>query len=456
LLSLLQKNKFTLLSLFIVTVTAVFSTGFLHPDEHFQILELLKIKLEGKIIDPTIFNWDYHLRIRSWLQPFIYYTLLFPVKFLDGFQMALLIRLFNGLFGLYALLEFIRLIAPRKEHYPILLLTLLTWFVPLLMVRTNSESLSTSLFLLGFSFYEKKRKPFSMIFLSLSFLVRYQMALVICPLILLDLLRKKICPFTLIKMSLCFILMVSFGSLVDYWGYGVWSLTPYNYFFENLIQDKASSFGVSPFYYYLYKPLIKGVPPLSLLVFACGGIFIWKRRTDSLSIALLCFFIVHSLIPHKEVRFLNFIYVVMAVYSATWLITAKKKKLISLFIILNFIIMMKTSLFPAHSRIGLYQHVAETRDVRLFTPAGYPPFRFTMPFYMNREIETKALDPKTKRLERKVLSSTFEQYMRFKAQENCKLEYAQYPAWIKRFNFFNWLKRSSFHAIWSCQAYKPK
>jgi hypothetical protein len=146
----------------------------------------------------------------------------------------------------------------------------------------------------------------------------------------------------------------------------------------------------------------------------------------------------------------------MAVYSATWLITAKKKKLISLFIILNFIIMMKTSLFPAHSRIGLYQHVAETRDVRLFTPAGYPPFRFTMPFYMNREIETKALDPKTKRLERKVLSSTFEQYMRFKAQENCKLEYAQYPAWIKRFNFFNWLKRSSFHAIWSCQAYKPK
>ncbi len=453
LLLLLRKNKLILFSLLITIVTALFSSGFLHPDEHYQILELLHIKLKGKIVDPTIFNWDYHLKIRSWLQPFIYSILIWPLQFLNGFQMATVIRLFNGLLGLFALRKFLKLYIPhdRERLTRILLISLCTWYVPLLLVRTNSESLSTTFFLLGFFYYEQRRKPLSMIFLSLSFLIRYQMALVICPLILIDLIKKKIDLVTLLKMTLVFTLFVSIGALIDYWGYGSWNLTPYNYFFENLVQDKASNFGTSPFYYYFTKPLLKGIPPLSILVLALALKFLWKNRFSSLTLALVCFILTHSLIPHKEVRFLNFIYILLALFCAVEMLDLSKKNrfVLPLFISFNLLIMLKTSLFPAHARIELYKEVYSKKDDIFYTPKGSAPFKFTMPFYMDRIILTEQI---TLGLPGpyKVLTSNFKQFKDFSKRQNCQKEYSQYPEWIENFNYFNWLKRSSFHAIWNC------
>jgi phosphatidylinositol glycan class B len=471
LLLLLRKNKYILTAFSIVFVTALFSSGFLHPDEHYQILELLFVKLNGSIVDPSIFNWDFHLKIRSWIQPFIYFLLSYPLKVLNGFQLATMIRLFNGVIGLYGIYKFIGVLdvaeseqehithpVSKEKHLKSLALVLCVWFVPLLLVRTNSESLSTSLFFIGYYFYEKKRRPFSMLFLSLSFLVRYQMALVICPLILMDLFKRKICPFTLIKMTACFLFMISIGALVDYWGYGSWSLTPYNYFFQNLVEDKASNFGTSPFYYYFTKPLLKGIPPISLFVGYFGLIGLWRRRTASLSWAIVCFVIVHSLIPHKEVRFLNFTYILFAVYAAIEFLTYRysMKKLLVTFLVLNLLVMAKTSTFPAHSRISLYKEVFDKKYTSLYTPPKAAQFRFTMPFYMNRNIKTIEISQaiKDSQSSYNLLTSTYDEYKEYSENVHCKTQYSQYPSWIESLNYFGWLKRSSFHAIWKCHSLK--
>ncbi|MEI8346961.1 MAG: hypothetical protein WCG27_05815, partial [Pseudomonadota bacterium] len=61
------------ISLLIHVVAAYFSIGYHQLDEHFQILEFVNFKLGGVI--PGEMAWEYHKKIRPWIQPFFYYGL---------------------------------------------------------------------------------------------------------------------------------------------------------------------------------------------------------------------------------------------------------------------------------------------------------------------------------------------------------------------------------------------
>lgn len=437
------------MAFFIILVTACFSEGFLHPDEHYQILELLNLKLPNKFTDLSIFNWDYHLSIRSWFQPFIYYILIYPVKFLSGFQLAFILRFLTGFLGVFSLNLFICLFKDKEEAAKLTFFTALVWYVPFLLVRTSSESLSLSLFFIGLYLHEKGKNKTSMLLWGMSFLARFQMALMIAPIIIIDLFRKKLSLRKSIGMLGILLVILGVGVLIDFWGYDHWVVSPYNYFYQNLILGKASHFGIRPFYYYLTQPLYSSLLLPGLLVLYFGGQFLWKLRHQAIFWGLVSFFLIHSFIPHKEVRFLIPIYIVFTVGSLIQIFEIKKYKIaFKAFLIINILVMSKTSFSPAHSTVTLYKKIHQGKANQFYVLKEEKGFKFIMPFYMK---ETIRLDALLEDFEGKnILTLRFKSFQALQKKASCRLQDSQYPVWIEKLNFFNWLKRSSFFAFWSC------
>ncbi len=431
-------------------LTAFFSIGFLHPDEHYQILELVNLKLSDRFVDMSIFNWDFHERMRSWFQPFIYFLFFAPFDFLSGFELATMARFFNGLLGIMALSLFIKVI-DQENHKKIFILAAFTWFIPFLLVRTSSESLSTSLFLIGYYLYHKEKKTLSGLLMGFSFLARYQMGVAIAPFYLYELYKKRVSvkDFSFIVMAL--LSTFALGVIIDYWGYKEWTYSPFNYLYHNLVLGRASDFGTDPFYYYLTKPLLKGIPPLSLVVAFFGIKNLLRERHRTMALALLSFLVVHSMISHKEVRFLTFVYIVLSVFSYSYILkSGRYKKLLSASIIISSLVMLKTSFSPAHSRINFYQEMSKHKATEVYLLKESGKFEFTMPFYMEDTIITRFVDspmPKDYLL----MGTNYQSFKLISKRDNCKQVYSQYPEWIESVNFFDWLKRSSFMTLYRCE-----
>ena len=92
--------------------------------------------------------------------------------------------------------------------------------------------------------------------------------------------------------------------LLDSWFYGEWVFAPWNYFKENVIVGKASGFGTQPWYYYFFLVFRQSFFPIgSILILTFIGSVYSKARHLTTWI-LLAFVLIHSIIPHKELRFL--------------------------------------------------------------------------------------------------------------------------------------------------------
>ena len=90
---------------------AIFSSGFQHFDEHFQIYEFLNLKLGGTTSDNL--PWEYREQIRPWFQVSIYYVFHQALSFVgvkSPFFMATFFRVVTSLFGLFALTRMLPLI----------------------------------------------------------------------------------------------------------------------------------------------------------------------------------------------------------------------------------------------------------------------------------------------------------------------------------------------------------
>jgi phosphatidylinositol glycan class B len=439
----------------ILLVAALFSEGFLHPDEHYQILELLHLKTSDWTIS-GIFNWDYHERIRPWFQVLFYYPLTFLTS--DPFSQATLVRVANALIACFAI--FILNKKNVLKLNPLIIASL--WFIPLLIVRTNSETLSTSLFLIGSAFYLEKKQSsssriWSAVFWGLSFLTRYQMGVVIFFVNIWQLYRdKKIASFIL---HCCVLgLTISLGVFIDYWGYGEWTSSAWNYFYSNIVQSKASNFGVEPFWYYLYKPVIKGgvVIPLAL----AWGLYRYTKKNGVgfWSVALLSFFLIHSAIPHKEVRFLTFNYIVMALIFSHVLssekITLKGFKWWGIpLIVLNTLVLLKVCFAPANSDIDLYRQVYQQSPKTIYGLGEEKKlFSFSMPFYQKGPIETKSFSPSVLTENTSFLLTTkYNEIKQIESLAQCQKVYSSYPNWVASVNISGWLERTSFYVLWQCR-----
>lgn len=445
----LRDNPVIALSLALHLIVPFFSYGFFNPDEQYYTIEFMMLKMGT--LDQLTFPWEYNAQIRPFSLPFFFYTIASFLRLLgieDVFTISTVIRVISSLVGFLSTFLFLK---AWKKKYPIdkylEWVLYLAWPIILMHARTNSENWSTSFFFLGISLILGGRKNLlSGIILGLSFFFRFQLGFLILPVYWF--LRKDFKGLGLVTLGIfisCVLMVV-----VDFWGYGEWTLTPYNYILVNLIQDKVSEFGVSPWWFYFYQGLVKLLPFWGLVII--GSMF-WGFKSRSkefkeILIWILPFLMVHILIGHKELRFIYPILPFCMILAARFI--GELKVSWQKVLIWGNILALPILFIPQHKRIVHLKYLYKNSDIKTvyFTHGGRPfhekslirkdlnilPFRE----YMGERF-FYALTPNHKDF--RDLSKKFA----------CKIEIEIYPEWIQKFNIGGWVERSSSLVLGYCQ-----
>lgn len=314
---LLNKDLFTpivIVALVVYITTAFNSLGFYHADEQYQIIEFAGLKLGTH--EPNELAWEFKSQIRPSLQPvicFAFFKVLTIVKINDPYIQVFLIRLLSALLSITIITFFIQntkdFIVSRSIKTAYYLLSFFLWFTPLISVRFSSETWSGLIFMLALIVFlensENKLKPFKIgILLGLSFLFRFQIAFAIIGFGLWLIFVNRSTLKYLIKIIASFSFLVFLGFLLDSWFYGEVVFTPWNYFYTNIIEGAASNFGTAPWYFYYTKILRLPTYFIGLPIILSFLILIIKKPKHYILWIVLPFLIGHSLIAHKEERFL--------------------------------------------------------------------------------------------------------------------------------------------------------
>ncbi len=351
-LDLKLQYYFFFTAIIIYSIAAFFSVGYFHEDEHYQIIEFAGI-LNGKN-GPDDLTWEYKEKIRSAIQPALAYWIFEGCDVLrisNPYTKAFILRLMTGLFALCAIFYFsesCRKIVPKEYWKHFLVLTYFLWFLPFLNVRFSSETYSGIFLLLAVSFVIReynKHASYLIIggLLGLSFLFRFQIAFAVLGLILWLLIvrKERIAKIALLTVAFFFVFII--GIAIDSWFYGELTITLKNYFVTNLIEGKAASYGTSPWYYYFFLVFRYSFFPLGTVILMSFLVVVMKRFKSLVVWIVLPFFLGHSLISHKEFRFLfplvNFVPILIimsfdAVSIPKW--NSLSRNLIRTFIILVF------------------------------------------------------------------------------------------------------------------------
>jgi phosphatidylinositol glycan class B len=173
-------------ALVVYLICAVFSSGALHPDEHFQILEFAKWKLgEGS---PQAMAWEHVAKIRPALQPVLAMVMIRFCQWIgmeNPFHQAMVIRIITAMIMLFSMCQLIKAsgswVNPQHRN-ALLAATLFFWVVPMISVHFSSETLSTACLLLLLAGLLRREQPsvrealWMGIVAAIGFEFRYQMA----------------------------------------------------------------------------------------------------------------------------------------------------------------------------------------------------------------------------------------------------------------------------------------
>jgi len=501
-----QKNlikKLLIFSALFHLIAVIFTEGFHRPDEHLGMMRLTSFKLGTFPINEL--SWEYPAKIRPWVQPGIYFGTAKIFQLLGGespFSLAFIFRFLSSLIGFFSLILTVKIsmrFLKDKYYQNLMAFGLCTlWFLPFFHARTTAENFGISFFI--FSLYPLIMKmplnaiqfsglrpqlfnkssainqwsiPSSIAFLvglgfGASFIFRFQMAFMTFFTLLWFFLYSRIRVSNLVLISLGVFAFIGFNVVVDYWGYGEWTFSAWNYLYQNIFKGVAAGFGVSPWYYYLNKTLMKGIPPLSLFLLA-PAIWLWfKRPGHILTWITLPYFAVHSMIGHKELRFIFAMGLFSPVILAYFIESSKFENLktnkgikfiVGLVLVQNFIALGISSFKPAYSPIKFYKHLyaKEEKITKIYTLSV---FRDQLKFYLKGPIE-QVVEKDRSKLQAIInsnqevtwfLTDKFSDIELFrKSFPQCTEDYLSYPNWIFKFNYKNWLKRSKIWALYRCK-----
>ncbi|MFT3928012.1 MAG: hypothetical protein QM778_36125 [Myxococcales bacterium] len=329
-------RKLLLFNFAVTLLTAFRSETFFHPDEHYQIIEFVGLKLG--FTRPEELTWEFVERARPFMQPALYYALLKPLVALgldDRFVMIFLMRLASCLVSFAALVSLMQTSAPWVSHEDanrsrIRWLTL-AGFIPYIAVRATSENLSTACLLLALSVIVRGRpaeaawsegarlsagRAFGAgLLLGMCFEFRFQMAFAIVGLLAWMWLVARdvratlvVCAGGLVPMALAL--------AVDSWGYGEFAFPPWNYLRTNMIEGVAAQYGTKWFFGYLHITLANIFAPVVILAIV-GLTVCWVRRPKHvLSWTTIPFIFAHSAIGHKEERYMFPVFLLALVGAA--------------------------------------------------------------------------------------------------------------------------------------------
>ncbi len=459
-----QRRSWFLVGLGLHLLAAWFSSGFLHSDEHWQIIVPLDNKLRGLGLEGLTWEFADSARIRSWFQVALYYPLAKILHVLEAspFFIAFVLRLISCLFAFFSfawlgakLLEFEN--SQRKLFWCQLLA--LTWFLPLLQVRPRSEGISSAFMFLAIGLLcqacRKREVFFAGLAAGMSFLVRYQMGVVAFSLflwmLLIDRAKLSLCAWYCLGVLLC----LPLGVAADYWGYGAWTFCAYNYFYHNIVLDVASRWGVMPWYFYFTESLKKGVAPVSFLLWGAFFWFIWRKPRHILVAAAVPFLLVHFVVGHKELRFINFgclLSVWMAVcWYRPWEWRRWKRWLGMALLVINTMALLVMTFRSAKSSIPFHKWMYQNyTNEKIFTVEKKSSL--VIDFYLRPELEFVMLGSLAD-AKGNLLIDNYQQFKELSQRDDCRLEKSHYPIYLlqDRYNYFGWLNRANLLTLWKCQ-----
>jgi len=297
---------------------------------------------------------------------------------------------------------------------------------------------------------------------GLSYLSRFQMIFAIAPLWFWFLIFKRQKSF-LISSGIGVIIAIFLGVLIDSWGYGQLTFTLWNYFRANFMEGAMQATGNSyPFYWYLRWSFLRGIPPISLF-FIFGLIYLWvKKWRHPLTWMTLPFFIFHSLVSHKEMRFIFFLCALAPIALALLIEEYRQrcleyKKFFIFVLILNFIFLIFAAFRPANPAINFYSFMYTHPEIKIITAYDENPYTMlglNLNYYKSDMPElqiTTAQNPNFLELPKGYNFFTKGEWMiEAKKNSKCELVYSAYPHWIIGFNYFNWVKKSRFWSLFYC------
>lgn len=322
------KYKLLFLCLAVYIITSINSIGFYHSDEHFQILEFAMSKINPD--DNTNLAWEYNAQIRPTLQPVIALIVIKSLSFIgleSPYFQAFFLRFITALLAFFLIKSFAqdkKNFLTTKERYVYLLFAFLLWFIPFVSVRFSSESWSGLFFFWALLQYNKQERANSWIvgaLLGVSFLFRFQIAFAIIGLGCWMLIINKERFLFVLKMFFSFCVILLLGIVLDSWFYGNFVFTPWNYFYFNIVKDVASTFGTEPIDYYLSRTLFEPTVLIGLTIALGMFILVLKNRRSVYLWILVPYLFFHSIVPHKEFRFMYpMVYLIVPMLLEAYLI----------------------------------------------------------------------------------------------------------------------------------------
>lgn len=498
-------------------LSAVFSTTFVHPDQHFQTLEWADFKRTGT--NEALLPWEYHYAIRPWIHPYLYFVLLNALDFVGitgPFNQDRVLRILTGAFGMWAVILFCRTIAwwlplPGQKR-TVAAVFALVWLFPNFFTRLSSETMATSFFLLSISALFLLRKdpiavevgdrmapPFTgrMTFsteglllsaacLGLVFHFRYQMGPIMVALAFWMLVAARTPIWQMVQYCTMVLVVVALGIGVDFVGYGGYELAPWNNIKANVIDGVAASFGTSPWYYYFVTPLTS---PMGIAL-VVSLIWFWiKYPRNLLTLLTALFMLQHSLIGHKELRFIlpilplalaMFVFLLPAGwYGEKGTANPLRKRpvwlliLAWILIVANFGGLIGQTLFPLKSEVAVHKFILSREPEHFeFYSFGASPYlwvedhlgeyRIRMEFYRPEKV-THHIVENPAELEAAIAQHgpvyfLFDKDDRIKASQWSNLEtlctpiYHSFGPLMKQINFNDWQQWERQFSIFECQA----
>jgi len=251
-------------------------------------------------------------------------------------------------------------------------------------------------------------------------------------------------------------------SLLDSWYYGNVVFAPWNYFKTTLIDEMAPHFGASPWYYYFENMVSRPTPLIGWLIAVALVVFVVFQPKNPAVWCLVPFILVHSLIAHKELRFLfptvNFIpFVLIMAYQSllpewkTKLFRAVTLPVCVVMMIVNAGGLLLLMFKPASDgNIEMLRYLDKNYEqVRLYTIAWSNPYTLgdikglTPHFYSNDRVSVKNLQNvlaqnSDERLQNNDLVMLLACYHEadYLEKQGFRVEYRSIPVWIEKLDRF--------------------
>ena len=460
---------FIILGLILHLISSNYSIGFYSDDEHFQILEITAYLLginKVAIHDLRGYYWEWTngVRMRPWLQPYVYYKFISFLKlFLEEnpFLWTYIIKLISSILGYLSIvyLFFVFKDSYFKKNQKFNYLFFFTfWFYPFLHSRTSAENLSLTLFIFSFCllFQLIISKKYKFRFISLSFgsfimgismVAKFTTVFNALPFFLWIVFFRF--NFLILFIFGIFVLLaLSLGLYIDYINWGSFKNTYYQFYYHNLTtgeMGKMKYFGVEPWYYYFFE-IIKQLAPILSIFFLLGLLYFWIKNVKNVFTWITLFsFIIFSSIGHKEIRYIFPIYIFAPFFIAYLLEFFSNKYFLNVFksliIISNLVFLTLTLITPANAKVGVYKFLYENtnKNQNIFFSDQNPYLINNMEAYFY----TNFL-PKIEKIEKNeeiiddiwVTSNNYNDISIF-LKRGCAIKYSTYPKYIVDLNK-NW------------------